>query len=206
MSSGKIEFLPLILLTVVGLSFGTIWVFRLVTEDKSPSEVQGPRHSQDEIESVQEPERSRAEIEAACRQHVHEAYRKASKAITHRAAEFPDFIDRHKSGVNLFSEDLVSPYGRWRAVKPYFRFTDKDGHKKYVEEKFEKHIFTKQELAAAFKGTIERSVKDIESIENELAVTLEQEIFGQSSVTGWESHCYQGVQKGRGKHGRCIPA
>ncbi len=167
MSSGKTKFLILILLVVVCLSFGAIWVFKLVTEDKPYSE-------------VQEPKRSRAEIEAACRQHVHEAYQDASKAITHRTAEFSNFITSRKSGTKPFSKDLVSPYGKLRAVKPYLPFTDKEGHKKYVDEKFEQHIFTKQDLAVSFKGVIERIVKDIESIENELAVTLEREIFGQS--------------------------
>ena len=167
MPSGKTKFLILILLVVVCLSFGAIWVFKLVTEDNPYSE-------------VQEPERSRAEIEAACRQHVDEARQKASKAITRRAAEFSDFINRRKSGANPFSDDLVSYSGKWRAVKPYLPFTDKEGHKKYVEEKFEQHIFTKQDLAKALKGAIERGVKDIESIQNKLAVTLEQEISGQS--------------------------
>ena len=167
MSSGKIKFLILILLVVVCLSFGAIWVFKLVTED-------------DPYSKVQEPKRPRAEIEAACRQHVDEARQKASKAITRRAAEFSDFINPRKSGAKPFSKDLVSLYGKWRAVSPYLPFADKEGHEKYVEEEFEQHIFTKQDLAVLFRGVIERIVKDIESIENELAVTLEREIFGQS--------------------------
>ena len=166
MSSSKIKFLTLILLAVVGLSFGTIWVFKLVTEDKPPSE-------------VREPKRPQAEIEATCRQHVREAYQEASKAITRRAAEFADFITSHKSGVKPFSKALVSPSGKWRTIKPYLPLTDKDGHKEYVGEKFEQHIFTDQALAAAFKRAIEGGVKDIESIENALAVTLGREISGQ---------------------------
>ena len=119
-------------------------------------------------------------IRAARQQRVHEAYQRATKAIIRRTAEFSDFTHSRKSGANSFSEDLVSLYGKWRAISPYLPFTDREGHKKYVEGKFEQHIFTKQDLAVALKGTIERSVKDVESIENELAVTLERDIFGQS--------------------------
>ena len=120
------------------------------------------------------------EVQAARQQRVQEAYQKASKVITRRAAEFSNFIHSRQSGANSFSQDLISPYGRWRAVSPYLPFTDKEGHRKYIEGKFEQHIFTTQALAAALKGTIKRSVKDVERIENELAVILEREIFGHA--------------------------
>ena len=120
------------------------------------------------------------EIRAARQQRVQEAYQKASKVITHRVAEFSNFIHSRKSGAKSFSQDLISPYGRWRVVSPYLPFTDKEGHRKYIEGKFEQHILTKQALAAALKGTVKRSVKDVERIENELAVILEREIFGQA--------------------------
>ena len=119
-------------------------------------------------------------IRAARQQHVHEAHQKALKAITRRAAEFSDFIHSRKSGAKSFSKDLISLYGRLRAISPYLPFTDKEGHKKYIEERFEQHIFAKHDLAAALRGTIKRSVKDVESIGNELAVTLERETFGPS--------------------------
>ena len=120
------------------------------------------------------------EIRAARQQRVQEAYQKASKVIARRAAEFSNFIHSRKSGAKSFSQDLVSPYGRWRAVSPYLPLRDKEGHRKYIEGKFEQHILTKQALAAALKETIKRSVKDVESIENELATILEREIFGQA--------------------------
>ena len=59
------------------------------------------------------------EIRAARQQRVQEAYQKASKVIARRAAEFSNFIHSRKSGAKSFSQDLVSPYGRWRAVSPY---------------------------------------------------------------------------------------
>jgi len=163
----KTKFLFLALLAVVGLSFGAIWLVKLATGDKPYS---GPW----------EPKRPRAEIEAACRQHVSDAGAKASQAIASRSAEFSEFIRSRKSGVQPFSKDIVSWYGKWRAVKPYLPFTKSDGHKEFVAEKFSQHIFTTEDLAAAVRSAIGGSIKDVESIENELAVALRQEILGRS--------------------------
>ena len=89
--------------------------------------------------------------------------------------EFSDFITSHKSGVKPFSEDIVSFRGMLKAT-----FSDEEEYKKYIKEKFEQHIFTDRALAAAFKRAIAGGVKDIESIENELAVALRQEILDRS--------------------------
>ena len=76
----------------------------------------------------------------------------------------------------------MSWHGKWRAVAPYLPFTAKDGHKKFVENKFEKHIFTQDELLSAMKLSIENGAKDIEGIENNLAVSLRTEIQGRSLI------------------------
>lgn len=163
----KTKFLVLALIAIVGLSFGAIWILKLAMGNKPYS-------------MPWEQTRPRAEIEEACTKHVTEAEAKAKAAINRRASEFSDFIDSRKSGARPFSKDIVSLYGKWRAVSPYLPFTDKDGHKKYVVEKFDAHIFTNEQLAAAVKRAVEGSVKDLESIENELAVALRQEILGRS--------------------------
>ena len=163
----KNRFLLLTLLAVIGLSFGGIWIFNLSTGDKPYS-------------VPWEPKRPKAEIEDACRQLVSEARQKAFQAIYQRSSEFSEFIHSRMSGVKPFSKDVVSLYGKWRAIAPYLPFTDKEGHKKYVQEKFEKYIFTTAELASAVRIAVEGSVKDLESIENELAVALRQEILGHS--------------------------
>lgn len=163
----KTKFLVLALIAVVGLSFGAIWIFKLAMGNKPYS-------------MPWEQTRPRAEIEKACRKHVTEAEAKAKEAINRRVSEFSDFLNSRKSGARPFSKDIVSLYGKWRAVSPYLPFTDKDGHKKYIVEKFNAHIFTNEQLAAALKRAVEGSVRDLESIENELAVALRQEILGRS--------------------------
>lgn len=163
----KPKFFLLAFLAVVAVSFGAIWLLQFVAEDKPYS-------------GEWEPKRSRAEIEEACRKHVSEAEANAAAAIKRRATEFSGFIDSRKSGAKPFSKDIISSYGKWRAVKPYLPFTKSEGHKEFVVQKFDEHIFTKQQLGAAVKRAVEGSVKDLESIENELAVALRQEILGRS--------------------------
>ncbi len=163
----KIKFWLLAFIAVFGFSFGTIWVFNLFTGEP------GPRRPKS-------PERPRPEIEAASREHVSEAGRKAMASISARTSEVSAFIRSRQSGSKPFSKEIISWYGKWRVVKPYIPFTKDDGHKEYVEEKFAEHIFTIQELASVLKTAVEGSIKDLEAIENDLAVALRQEILGRS--------------------------
>lgn len=57
---------------------------------------------------------------------------------------------------------------------------DKESHIVFIAEKFDEHIFSSTELAQAMQRCIEGAVKDIEEIENELAVALRKEILGRS--------------------------
>lgn len=164
----KAKFYLLACIFVIVISSGAIWLFESVTGDKPYSDGWEP------------PKPSRAEIEEACHKHITEAEAKATEAIKRRAGEFSEFIDSRKSGAKPLSKDIVSFYGKWRAVKPYLPFTKSDGHKEYVIKKFDEHIFTKEQFAAVARRAIEGSVKDLESIENELAVALKQEILGRS--------------------------
>ena len=163
----KTKFFLLSLVAVLAISSGAIWLFQYVVKDEPYSREWDPK-------------RPRAEVEAACKERLREADTKAAAAIRKRASEFSQFIESRKPGAKPFSQEVVSWYGKWRAVSPYLPFTNKEGHKKYVIEKFDKYIFTNEELAAAVRRAVEGSVKDLESIENELAVALRREILGRS--------------------------
>lgn len=181
--------LVLFLACVAAASFLAIWIFQSMIGGK-------PYHA------PWEPGRTRAEVEAVCRQHVDDAAAKASQAIERRSLEFSGFILSRKAGAAPFSKEIVSWYGKWRAVEPYIRFhtppspwgtgvyldptpfisgpPDNNGHKEFVAEKFNQHIFTADELAAALRRAVEEGLKDLEEIENELAVLLREEILGRS--------------------------
>lgn len=128
-------------------------------------------------------QRSTEEIAAACKGHIDAAFTEAQQVTATRANEFSNFILSKKKGSRPFAENVTSWYGKWRAAKPYLYFTDGDGHKKYVEELFAAHIFTKEELGGGLQRTIEAAVLDMEAIQNRLAVKLNQEITASQSAT-----------------------
>jgi len=134
-------------------------------------------------QSGQPKQRSKEEITAACNGHIDSAFAEAQQVATMRAAEFSAFLQSKKKGARPFAADLTSWYGKWRVLKIFLPFADGDGHKKYVEELFATHIFTKDELGARLQRTIEDAVLDIEAIQNLLAVKLMQEVSDTRSVT-----------------------
>lgn len=123
---------------------------------------------------------SRATNDAAFEILLQNAKRNAADAVSKRSAEFSEFINSRKIGAKEFSEDVVSFQGKWAAVKPMLPGTAGDGHKTYLVEKFNQHIFTPDALKNATNRSITGGIRDIELIENELAIALRQEILGRS--------------------------
>ena len=163
----KTKFLLFALVAVIGIAFVAIWIFHHATESKPYFEQWGAK-------------KTHAEVQASCLKHVREADGKAEAVIARRVAAFSSFIQSRKAGSKSFSRDIVSLYGKWRAVSPYLPLTDREGHKKFIAEKFGQYIFTNAELASVVRLAVEGSVKDLESIENELAVALRKEVLGRS--------------------------
>lgn len=126
-------------------------------------------------------QRSRAEIVQACNAHVRQAVASANAAIDARATEFSSFVRGRKPGVRPFATELVSWYGKWRAVKSYLPFTAPDGHKQYVSDVFGRHVFTGADLSAAMVRVVTESSHDLEGIENKLAVAVRREIESGSA-------------------------
>jgi hypothetical protein len=152
-------------IAVLGLSYGTVRLFDGATESRPYALPAVPR--------------SRAEILEACDAHVRAAEVEARAAVDRHSAEFASFIESRKSGAAAFSGQMVSWRGKWRVVKQYLPFTDPEGHRKYVEEQFAKHVFSEAELAGVSRLAVIESLKDLEGIENRLAVRLRSEIDGQ---------------------------
>jgi hypothetical protein len=152
-------------IAVLGLSFGAVRLFDGATASGPYALPAAPR--------------SRAEILEACDAHVLAAESEARVAVDRHAAEFASFIDGRKNGAAAFSREMVSWGSKWRVVKQYLPFTDPAGHRKYVEEQFAKHVFSEAELAGATRLAVTENLKDIEGIENRLAVRLRSEIVGQ---------------------------
>ncbi len=123
---------------------------------------------------------NRAEALEACRRHVRAAQTRAEESISRRSREFSEFIASRATAAKGFADRMVSCYAKWRLVKEYLPFTDGDGHRHFVEEEFARHLFSSEELAAALDRSVEFALRDLDQIENELAVALRTEILGHS--------------------------
>jgi len=139
--------------------------------------------------------KARQEVRAACEKRVSEAYAKAQQAIEINANAFAEFIASRKSGANQFSENVTSWYGEWIAVKAHLPFTDKESHGQYIAEQFDQNIFTKSELGDTMKRSIEGAIKDMEGIENDLAVQLRQEILGRELNPSEQSNAKEDFER-----------
>lgn len=163
----SVIYLAVSLLVVAALCFGAIALFNFLMGDVSYTSEWGAS-------------RTKAEVRAVCERHLTEAQRDAMESIAKNAEAYTEFVMSRKEGARPFAEDVVSLYGKWRALKQYIPFTEKDSHQKYIVESFGKHIFTPEELGGAIERSIEGAVKDIEGFENSLASALREVILGES--------------------------
>lgn len=125
----------------------------------------------------------RTKREQRCQQFVQEAYQKAKADIKRQAKEFASFVEAKKAGAAAFSEDASGAYSKWRKLKEFLPGTDPDGHRQFIRETFAKHLFSEEEIGQKMRQAIDGAVKDIEGVENELAVKLRQETIGQPIET-----------------------
>lgn len=130
------------------------------------------------------PDRRAASIRFANERHVRLAEQRARAAMARRAGELASYLRSRRAGARPFAEDMVSLNGKWRAVKVWLPFTDKNGHSAYVEERFALHVISPAQLAAAVEQTLKSARSDLEAIENDLAVQLQQELLGRPLTAG----------------------
>jgi hypothetical protein len=109
-----------------------------------------------------------------------DAKAKADQAVIKRALEFNAFIDSKKPGAKPFSKDVVSLTGVWNAGKCKLPGMAPNCYEQYISDKFNQHIFTPEDFRDATSRAIKGGVQDIESIENHLAVALQEVIVGRS--------------------------
>lgn len=108
----------------------------------------------------------------ALRLHIQAARQKYEESIQQRTASINRFINSRMTGVKPFADECTGLYAKY--------ITFRGQGEKYVKQVFSEKIFSDAELAKVMQQAIEDSVKDLEQIENELAVTLEQEIIGET--------------------------
>jgi len=108
-----------------------------------------------------------------------------AKAITARNAHAINaLIQGHSAGVQNFAEDVVSLSGKWAYIKSKLPGTPTDGHEKFIREKFAKHIFSEVALKEAVSQAVSRQIKELQSLENELAIKMRSELAALTPDSG----------------------
>lgn len=108
----------------------------------------------------------------ALRLHIQVAKQKYEESIQQRTASINRFINSRMTGVKPFADKCTG----WEAKYEVIRGRGKQ----YVQREFSQRVFTDAELTRVVQQVIEDSVKDLEQIENELAVALEEELIGET--------------------------
>jgi hypothetical protein len=103
---------------------------------------------------------------------IQDARQKYEESIQQRTAAINRFINSRISGVKPFSEECTSLYAKYKTIRGQGEI--------YIKRSFSEKVFSDAELASVLQQTIENCVKDLEQIENELAVSLEQAIIGET--------------------------
>ena len=103
---------------------------------------------------------------------IQDARQKYEESIQQRTAAINRFINSRISGVKPFSEECTSLYAKYKIIRGQGEI--------YIKRSFSEKVFSDAELASVLQQTIENCVKDLEQIENELAVSLEQAIVGET--------------------------
>ena len=179
----KIRFLAIGAILVFALSFGSIAIYKkFIGRTVGWDEVSGPKPSQP----------SRQEREARCVQVIGKSEAAAKAAVSIRAQQFHDFIAHRqyrtvaggRVAVVAFVEDILTLGSKGRLIWSKMPFTNRDGYKKHVSHLFSVYLFTAEELGAEFNRSVEGSLKDVEAIENQLAVELQEIITGTPATPG----------------------
>jgi len=106
------------------------------------------------------------------RLHIQAARQKYEESIQLRTASINRFINSRMTGVKPFADKCTG----WEAKYEVIRGRGEQ----YVKREFSQKVFTDAELSRVVQQAIEDSVKDLEQIENELAVALEEQLVGET--------------------------
>lgn len=101
------------------------------------------------------------------------------KVSTEQVKEF--FAQRKQHG-HSFAADLLSLSGKWAYVKGFF---DEGNHERYIEECFERNIFSSDELKTLIESAVSQYVSEIQGRENQLLVAIRADLEG-SELAGPE--------------------
>jgi hypothetical protein len=96
-------------------------------------------------------------------------------ANRHRESVRAFFVER-KGRTREFGEAVLSLGGKWAFVKSKLPFTDGDGHRQYLRERFEQIVVSGPELHDLIQSVVAGYINELQGIENDLLVQIRADL------------------------------
>ncbi len=86
------------------------------------------------------------------------------------------FFDERREGTKAFAEAALGWSSKWELIK------SREGHRRFIAERFAEHIFTQDELAKLLKGAADEYAQGLKAVENELLVQVRADLESLPSI------------------------
>ena len=107
---------------------------------------------------------------------------RTAKDVDASTEHVKEFFAQRKEGARNFATDVLSLSGKWAYVKDFF---DEGSHERYLEECFERNIFSSEELKMLIESAVAQYVSELQGRENQLLVAIRADLEG-SELAGPE--------------------
>lgn len=105
-----------------------------------------------------------------------EADAAADAALVEELATIDEFFRERIPHSRAFAEEVLSLSGKWTFVKSKLPTADDDAHLRYLNEKFEQHVFRVDDLRAVVESAVGGYLSRVEGIENQLLVNVRADL------------------------------
>jgi len=111
--------------------------------------------------------------------YIDEADKSAESRVSENVARVDQFFVQRKEGTRAFAEEVLSLRGKWALVHanlPYFG--ESNEYSTFLNSKFDKYIFTPDELKRVIESSVANHVYAVRETENQLLVKIRQDLSG----------------------------
>lgn len=113
------------------------------------------------------------------------ADRAAQAALEEQLRGVDEFFQHREAGVTPFAEAVLSLRGKWEFAKSKLPTADDDAHLRYLNAKFEEHLFKIDDLKQTVEHAISGFVSRVQGIEGKLLVDVRADLSdGELAAAG----------------------
>jgi len=90
---------------------------------------------------------------------------------------------QRKQGATAFAEDVLSLGGKWELIKSKI-FDEGEGHRRYLRERFEQHVFRGDDLRSAIEASVSGTLGELKGLENSLLTEIRADLADSALFAG----------------------